>query len=555
MKITCVIITLGDKMKKILFLMTLIIGLALPFVVGAASIEAIPSPQVLTLNGVKQELQGYNINGYNYFKLRDLAAILKPTEIKFSLVGDHLEIKANFNEEYLQLATDLAKLSGTKKEAIAKSMNLMTVKGVISDRTKVNVYNIDGFNYFRLREIGALFGFEVDYDEAKNEAQINTKVSVVTPTNPITGRVVLGNERLLEEYSGLLNGKKLGLVTNQTGIDGNGTRTVDKLYTYKNASLVAIYSPEHGLDGLHKAGAYVESYTDEKLNLPVYSLYGKTREPSKEMLKGIDVLIFDIQDIGSRTYTYISTLNYVMKAAAKYDIPVIVLDRPNPLGGEIVEGYMLEEKYKTFVGVDIMPMAHGMTVGEIANYFNRNIKSKLTVIPMKNYTRSMIWQDTGLTFAQTSPNIPDITAAFNYMATGIGDGTGIGMSDKFNWVGGLGINSNEFARIMNAYNLPGISFTAETIGEKGGIRLKITDFKTYNPARTGIYIMSTANLLTNITVPVEKDGVIPMFEKIMGTNRMGLALLAKRSPEQIVAEYQSDVGVFKSIRQNYLIYK
>lgn len=534
--------------------MTLIMVIAFPMVARAASVEAIPSPQTLTLNGAKQELQGYNINGYNYFKLRDLAAILKPTEVKFSLVGDHKEIKANFNEEYMQLASDLTKLSTENKSAIPKTMNLLTVKGVISDTTKVDVYNIDGYNYFRLREIEAIFGFGVNYDEAKNEAQITTKVSVVTPTNP-TGRVILGNERLLEEYSNLINGKNLGLVTNQTGIDGNGTRTVDKLYRYGNAKLVAIYSPEHGLDGLHKAGAYVESYTDEKLNLPVFSLYGKTREPNSEMLKGVDVLIFDIQDIGSRTYTYISTMNYVMRAAAKNNIPVIVLDRPNPVGGTIVEGYMLEEKYKTFVGVDIMPMAHGMTVGELANYFNRNIKAKLTVIPMKNYTRSMIWQDTGLPFAQTSPNIPNITAAFNYMATGIGDGTGVGMSDKFNWVGGKGINSSEFARIMNAYNLPGISFTAETIGEKGGIRLKITDFHTYNPAKTGIYIMATANLLSDITVPVEKNGEIPMFEKIMGTNRMGLALMAKRSPEQIVAEYQSDVEIFKSIRKNYLIYE
>lgn len=542
-------------MKKILFCITLVISIAFPALAMASAVEAIPSPQSLTLNGAKQDLQGYNIGGYNYFKLRDLASILKPTEVKFSLAGDHKEIKANFNEEYMQLTSDLAKLSTDKKPALPKAMDLIAIKGVISDKTKVNVYNIDGYNYFRLREIGGIFGFAVDYDESKNEAKINTKVSVVTPTNPTSGRVILGNERLLEEYSNLINGKKIGLVTNQTGIDSNGTRTVDKLYNYANASLVAIYSPEHGLDGLHKAGAYVESYTDEKLNIPVYSLYGQTREPSKEMLKDIEVLIFDIQDIGSRTYTYISTLNYVMKAAAKNNIPVLVLDRPNPVGGTTVEGYMLEDKYKTFVGVDIMPMAHGMTVGEIANYFNRNIKSKLTVIPMKNYNRTMIWQDTGLPFAQTSPNIPDITAAFNYMATGIGDGTGIGMSDKFNWIGGKGINSNEFARIMNAYNLPGITFTPEPIGERGGIRLKITNFHTYNPARTGIYILATANMLTEITIPVEKDGVIPMFEKIMGTNRMGLALLSKKGPEQIIAEYQSDVDIFESIRQNYLIYK
>ena len=188
----------------------------------------------------------------------------------------------------------------------------------------------------------------------------------VSTTSPNLKRVVLGNEQITSTYSYLIDGKKIGLVTNQTGVNADLVKTVDVLYRYPKATLTSLYSPEHGLDGKAKAGAYVDSYTDTRLNLPVYSLYGKTREPSKAMLDNVDVILFDMQDIGSRTYTYISTLNYVMRAAAKYDKTVVVLDRPNPLGGQIVDGYIAKDKYLTFVGVDNLPIQHGMTVGELA---------------------------------------------------------------------------------------------------------------------------------------------------------------------------------------------
>lgn len=528
---------------------------------ATSGVEAIGSPQNLTLNKKETGIVGFNIKDYNYYRIRDIAKILKREGFNFSLWGDDKEIRANKNEIYDETETYPAENTrGLKKTALPKEITLYVVNGGEMDIFGVKVYNIDGYNYFKLRDLGKYLGFDVDYDEAKNEAQIFAGANYLesryqtTSTTLKNEKVILGNERLMGEYSHLIKGKNLGLITNQTGIDSQGKRTVDKLFKYPDANLVAIYSPEHGLDGKQEAGAYVDSYMDTELSLPVYSLYGVTREPSSEMLKGIDVLIFDIQGIGSRTYTYISTMNYAMKAAKKHNIDFVVLDRPNPLGGEIVEGYMLEDKYKTFVGVDKMPMAHGMTIGELAKYYNRDIGVKLEVVPMVNWKRSMIWQDTGLPFAQTSPNIPNIESAFNYMATGIGDNTGLGQGDKFTWVGAKGIDSEEFAKHLNAYNLPGVRFTPEDKNDKGGVRLIITDYHLYNPQKTGTYILATANLMGAIEIPEEKDGVIPMFEKIHGSDKMGNALRRGLSPEQIVAEYQRELEEFKNIRKQYLIY-
>lgn len=555
-------------MKRKISLLLVLIMILLPSSAFAKANEkredAKKSPQELFLNGKKSAINGYNIKGYNYFKLRDLAAILIGTEVKMDLEGDNKNITIDTNKSYKKLKDDLKPLSNEVKRALEKDMTVKVISGTKSEFTKIKVFNIGGYNYFKLRDVGELLDFKVSYDEKNNRAIVETGkekgVSLIDEekSNPkennISGRVVLGNERLLTEYSHLIDNKNIGIITNQTGVNYDGKRTVEVLKDYPNTKLVAAYSPEHGLDGVHKAGAYVESYRDNKLNLPVYSLYGKTRKPDTQMLRGIDVLVYDMQDIGSRTYTYISTLNYAMKAAAENNKKIIVLDRPNPLGGEIVEGYLLKDKYKTFVGVDNLPMAHGMTVGELANFFNRNIGCDLTVIPMKNYNRKMIWQDTGLKFVQTSPNITTIESAFNYMATGIGEGTGIGQADKFSWVGGKNVDSKEFAKRLNAYNLPGVKFTAENKGDRGGVKLSITDYHKYNPARTGVYILATANQIRPVNVSVESNGVIPMFEKINGSNEFGKDLKNKKSPEEILNSQKSDVDKFKIEREKYLIY-
>lgn len=366
-------------------------------------------------------------------------------------------------------------------------------------------------------------------------------------------KLKLGNELLVTKYRHLLTGKRVGLVTNQSGVNSKGQSTINILFNDKDWQLVALYGPEHGVDGTAPAGAYVESYTHPALGIPVYSLYGPTRMPTEEMLRNVDVLVFDIQDIGARTYTYMSTLNYCMVASKQLNKDIIVLDRPNPLGGEIVDGPVLEDPYKTFVGVDNLPMAHGMTAGELALFFNRNIGAKLKVIPMEGYHRKMIFQDTGLTWVQTSPNIPDILSVMGYMATGLGEGTGIYQADKFKWIGAKGIDALKFANLLNKAGLPGVTFIPEYRGEAGGVRLNIINPYTFNPAKTGIYALTYAHSLNNFKVPKSGQTIV-MFDKIMGTNKIGQYLEQNLTPQQIEQKIAPSLNKFKEERKKYLIY-
>lgn len=362
-----------------------------------------------------------------------------------------------------------------------------------------------------------------------------------------------GNEVLFERYYHLIKGKRVGLVTNQTGVNSRGERVIDVLYNDESVHLVALYAPEHGIDGKAKAGEYVKSYIHPELGIPVYSLYGATRFPTEDMLKEVDVLLFDIQDIGARTYTYMSTLNYCLVAAKQYGRPLLVLDRPNPLGGMIVEGPVLEDSFISFVGVDNLPMAHGMTAGELALFYNRKIDAKLQVIPMEGYRRNMIFQDTGLPWVQTSPNIPDLKSCFGYMATGLGEGTGVFQADSFKWIGGKGLNSHEFARLLTGAGLEGVSFVPEKRGEAGGVRLVITDYYRFNPARTGIYALAYAFSLGDFKIPKSSGGAPVMFEKVMGTDKIGQYLERGLTPQEIEERYTPALNRFREERKKYLL--
>lgn len=380
--------------------------------------------------------------------------------------------------------------------------------------------------------------------------------ATVTPAVRANSSFRLGNEVLSDKHRHLIEGKRIGLVTNQSGVNSKGETLVDVLANDKSLILTALYAPEHGIDGKAPAGVYVESTTHPMYNIPVYSLYGATRKPTPAMLANIDVLLFDIQDIGARTYTYISTMNYAMIAAKENNKPIVILDRPNPLGGITVDGPVLEDGFKTFVGVDNLPMAHGMTIGELAQYFNRLINADLTVITMEGYSRDMLYQDTGLPWVQTSPNIPDIESVFGYMATGLGEGTGIGQQDKFKWIGGKSIDSDKFAALLNGAKLPGVTFVPEVRGSWGGVRLCITDFKTFNPAKSGLYALFYARSLCNFTVP--KSGstlaTMVMFDKVMGTNQVGIWLEKNYTPQQMEAAYTPGLNAFKKEREKYLLY-
>ena len=365
--------------------------------------------------------------------------------------------------------------------------------------------------------------------------------------------VKLGNEVLLESYRHLIVGKKVGLVTNQTGVDSRRKSLIHILAAAPDVNLVALYAPEHGLDGVARAGAWVASYEHPELSIPVHSLYGATRMPTRAMLQEIDVLLFDIQDIGARTYTYMSTLQYCLVAAEKYDKPVVVLDRPNPLGGMIVEGPVLEDPFITFVGPDNLPMAHGMTAGELGRFFNRKIGAPLTVVPMEGYYRNMTFEETGLPFVQTSPNVPDLTSAYGYMATGLAEGTGVYQADKFHWVGGRGLNAERFAELLNGAGLPGVRFVPEVRGTAGGVRLDIYDPYRFNPAKSGIYALAYAFQLGDFKVPKSTPGNMVMFDKVMGTDKFGIWLEEGLTPQQIEARYSPALQRFKQEREQYLL--
>ncbi len=365
----------------------------------------------------------------------------------------------------------------------------------------------------------------------------------------------LGSEVLLEQHLHLLERQRVGLVTNQSGVNQKKESTVDLFAREERIQLTALFAPEHGLDGRARAGEYVESFIHGELGIPVYSLYGATRKPTPFMLQQVDVLVIDLQDIGARSYTYMSTVNYCLVAAREQKKTVVVLDRPNPLGGMVVEGPVLEDRFISFVGVDNLPKAHGMTAGELAQFFNRKIGARLQVVPMEGYRRNYLFQDTGLDWVQTSPNIPDLASVLGYLATGLGEGTGVFQADQFKWIGGKELSAEAFAAALDRYGLGGVRFIPETRGEAGGVRLDITDPYRFNPARTGIYALTTAFALGEFQVPV--SGATPqsivMFDKIMGTDRFGRYLEEELTPPEIESRFAPQLERFKGERERFLL--
>ena len=270
-------------------------------------------------------------------------------------------------------------------------------------------------------------------------------------------KVVLGIERV-DEFKEVFEGKRIGLITNPTGITSDFVSSIDVLRNKTN--LVALFSPEHGVRADIQAGMHLPTYVDEETGITVYSLYGKHKKPSEEMMNRIDIMSIDVQDNGSRYYTFIYTMAYAMYACREYGKEFVVFDRPNPIGGVKVEGNVLDtEKYRSFVGYFNMPQRHGMTIGELAKLFNEEfgIGCKLTVIPMKGWERSMSYEDTKLPWIVPTPNIPTINTCYVYNATCIFEGTnfaeGRGTTTPFELIGAPWVKSETLARELNAYNL------------------------------------------------------------------------------------------------------
>ena len=388
-------------------------------------------------------------------------------------------------------------------------------------------------------------------------------------------QVTTGIEVLRNQNFKILEGKRVGLITNPTGVDSHLKSTIDILFEAKNVKLVALFGPEHGVRGNAYAGDKVENVTDSKTNLPVFSLYGKTRKATPEMLKGIDVLVYDIQDIGCRSFTYISSMGLAMEAAAENNIEFIVLDRPNPLGGEKVEGNLTEDPFISFVSQFKIPYLYGQTCGELAWMLNEENmlkkKCKLTVIKMKNWKRSMTWEDTKLEWVVASPHIPNKNSSYFYPITGIlGElgyvSIGVGYTLPFQLVGAPWIKAEELALAMNKLELKGLEFRPiyfkpfyATFKDENcqGIQIHIMDYQKANLAEVQFYIMQELNKLypeRAVFNNANKDR-FNMFDKVSGSDQIRLAFTKNHSFDDIKGYWNKDVENYRELSKKYYLYR
>lgn len=381
---------------------------------------------------------------------------------------------------------------------------------------------------------------------------------------------------VLEEHNfEQLKGLRVGLITNATGIDSHGNSTVDVLRHAPGVKLVALFGPEHGVYGSDWAGAYVASSTDPRTGLPVYSLYGPTNKPTPAMLKGLDVLVYDIQDIGCRSYTYISTLGLAMAAAGEAGIKFIVLDRPNPLNGNRVEGMMLDPKFRSFTCEWNIPYVYGLTPGELAKMIvgEKWIRKapELTVVPMAGWSRSMYWQDTGLVWVPTSPHIPTAETSLHYVATGLlgeagGVCNGVGYTLPFAVFGHASFNPFKMTDRFTEMKMPGLLFRPVTFKPFyqafkdqiiNGTQIYYTD-----PDKVDLCDLAVRILYVTYHSPGVKmfrptpggDSGPSAFDHVAGGDTLRLALLRGDTPEQIVAAWKPALAAFREARKPYLLY-
>jgi uncharacterized protein YbbC (DUF1343 family) len=402
-------------------------------------------------------------------------------------------------------------------------------------------------------------------------------VSCVAPISVIATPAVKPGIDVLEEWHfDRLKGMRVGLITNATGIDSHGQSTVDVLRQAPGVKLVALFAPEHGVYGSDYAGQYVATSTDPRTGLPVYSLYGPTKKPTPEMLKGIDVLIYDIQDIGCRSYTFVSTMGLAMEAAGEAGIKFMVLDRPDPLGGDRVEGMLPAPGSHNFECQWDVPYVYGLTPGELAYMIEGSTgwikkKPKLTIVPMTGWYRSMTWNETGLLWVPTSPHIPTAETALDYVATGFigeagGANHGIGYTLPFAVFGHPSFDSFAVADKFNALNLPGVLFRPVTYKPFYG------PFKDRIVRGAQIFYPDPAQAnLTNLAVRIlyflyhspgvhmfvtntDEDSGPGPFDAIAGGPALRTALQTGETPEEIITTWQPGLAAFREARRPYLLY-
>ena len=420
-------------------------------------------------------------------------------------------------------------------------------------------------------------------------------------TNKTSAIVKTGLDVLLENHLDKLYGKRIALITNHSGIDKNGISNIVQLYTKTTVKLETIFTPErdvnqqgisngtekqnhtqiekiftpeHGFTGNIPDGEYVDNDSIHSELPPVISLYGKTRKPTHEMLSNIDIIIYDIQDIGVRFYTYISTLGLVMEAAGEANIPVIVLDRPNPIGGHI-DGPILDENHKSFIGKYPIPIQYGMTVGELAKMIigEKMIEPtpELTIILMENYNRNLYYDQTYLPWTNPSPNIPDLETAIIYPgfclfeATNVSEGRGT--YSPFKQIGAPWIDANSLTNLLNKQNLPGvifnpIQFTPKSIPTMSkypkfenqncnGIEISITNRDIYKSILTGVASLWAINKLYPDSLVIHKESL----GRLWGSDKLYIQLQEGKTPSEIINSYQTELEQFLQIQEKYLIYK
>ena len=388
-------------------------------------------------------------------------------------------------------------------------------------------------------------------------------------------KVQTGLENLIANYNHKIAYKNIGIVTNHTGVNTEGTPIWELLGELPNVEVAAVFSPEHGLFGEAAAGEKVNySESDEELP-PLYSLYGPTRKPTKEMLKGIDLLLYDIQDIGARFYTYISTMGLIMESAAESGIPCLILDRPNPLTGKLITGPILDLEISSFVGLYPIPSVYGLTPGELALMISDQswieAVPSIEVVPLTGWSRDMWYDETGMPWVPPSPNIPNLETAIVYPGTVLIEATNVsegrGTDHPFRWIGAPWINSNELSDAMNIIGLHGVTFspiefTPHSIPGAApnpknntqtcnGVEIILTNRNIFSPVIVGIQLLQTISLLYPQKLEIKEAGLNRLF----GSDRLSKSLGDTDAVNQLIEEIKKESGQFREYAKQYYLYK
>jgi len=373
----------------------------------------------------------------------------------------------------------------------------------------------------------------------------------------------------INSYKHLFEGKRVGIITNHTAYNSRGRHIMDVFRGMGNVKVTAFFSPEHGILGLEEAGIHIENVNDPNYQAPVYSLYGKTRKPTREMLENVDVLVFDIQDIGARFYTYIYTMSLAMEAAAEYGKRFVVLDRPNLINGLQIEGNILKPEFASFVGLYPIPVRHGMSVGELSRMFNEqgwlkdSVKADLVVVPMRGWRRGMWYDRTGLKFIKPSPNMVSLETATVYPGLCLLEGTNIsegrGTLLPFTQFGAPWIDSNRLVAELNKLNLPGMrfrpaSFTPVSSKYKdqqcNGVRIIVINRDLLEPYLSGVLIVSKIYQM----YPNDFQWRVSHFDRLCGSSAIREAITNRSSLEELRDSWQAELKSFMQIRNKYLMY-